>query len=136
MPPFGKKTPLRLTAAEIELLKVLWDTGPATIAEVHAAMPTAVGYTTVQTRLNRLVGKRVAGKSRSRPARYRALLSPDDVSRADLNVLVGRVNDGNVVPLVAHLIRDRSISPDELKELRALIDEAERRANDGKGGRS
>jgi predicted transcriptional regulator len=127
---------MRLTAGEIELLRVLWNTGPATIAEVHAAMPTAVGYTTVQTRLNRLVAKRVAGKSHSRPARYRALLSAEDVSRADLNVLVRRVNDGNVVPLVAHLLRDRSISPGELQELKALIEEAERRTDNESGDRT
>lgn len=128
----GKKTPIRLTVGEIELLKVLWETGPATIAEAHAAMPAPVGYTTVQTRLNRLTAKRVAARSKQRPARYRALLSSEDVNRADLNVLVGRVNDGNVVPLVAHLIRDRSISKSELQELRQLIEEAERRARQNK----
>ena len=124
----------RLTVGEIELLKVLWEIGPATIAEVHAAMPGEVGYTTVQTRLNRLVAKKVASKGKRRPAKYRAVLSPEDVNRADLNVLVGRVNDGNVVPLVAHLIRERSMSADEIEELRALIDEAETRVRREEGG--
>lgn len=134
MPRSGKKTPPRLSSGEIELLRVLWETGPATIAEVHAAMPSNVGYTTVQTRLNRLTAKRVAKKSRNRPARYRALLSPDDVNRAELDVLVHRVNNGNVVPLVAHLIRDRWVSPTELQELRMLIEEAEQRAEGTRGG--
>ena len=127
MPRPKRNSPARLTVGEIELLQTLWRLGPATIAEVHEGLDAAVGYTTVQTRLNRLVAKRVATKTSRRPAKYCAAVSADDVNRADLKVLVGRVNDGAFVPLVAHLIRDRSISEQELRELRALIDEAEQR---------
>ena len=134
MPRTKRKTPARLTVGEIELLQTLWKTGPATIAEVHEQLDSSVGYTTVQTRLNRLVAKRVASKSSRRPAKYCAAVSAEDVNRADLNVLVGRVNDGAFVPLVAHLIRDRSISEDELRELRSLIEEAEQRLQRGEDG--
>lgn len=125
-----RNTSLRLTVGEIELLNVLWAIGPATIAEAHERLAASVGYTTVQTRLNRLVAKRIAAKTNRRPAKYRAALSPDEINRADLNVLVGQVNDGNIVPLVAHLIRDRSITEKEFLELRLLIDQAEQRQRD------
>ena len=43
-------------------------------------MDRPLGYTTVQTRLNRLVAKGVVARSNDRPARYRAAVRPDEVS--------------------------------------------------------
>jgi predicted transcriptional regulator len=128
----------RLTSGELEILTALWRAGPGTISAVHAALGQPIGYTTVQTRLNRLVTKGVVTKSDERPAHYRAALGPEEVSRHDLEVLVRRVNRGQVVPLVAYLVRDRTLTRDEISDLRRLIDEAElqaRRENRSAGGK-
>jgi BlaI family penicillinase repressor len=117
-----------LTSGELEILATLWGTGPGTISEVHAALGQPIGYTTVQTRLNRLVTKGVVTKSDERPTRYQAGFGPEEVSRHDLEVLVRRVNSGQVVPLVAYLVRDRTLTSDEIDDLRRLIDEAELQA--------
>ena len=95
---------------------------------MHTALGQPIGYTTVQTRLNRLVTKGVVTKSEERPARYQAAFGPEEVSRHDLEVLVRRVNRGQVVPLVAYLVRDRTLTRDEIDDLRRLIDEAELQA--------
>jgi predicted transcriptional regulator len=100
--------------------------GPATIAETHAALARPLGYTTVQTRLNRLVDKGVVARTESRPAHYQATLRPDDVSRSELDNLVQRVSDGQVIPLVAFLVNDRPLSAEEIGQLKQLIDQAER----------
>jgi predicted transcriptional regulator len=86
----------------------------------------AIGYTTVQTRLNRLAVKGVVTRTPERPARYAAAVAPEEVSARHLDLLLERVSDGNVVPLVAHLVRDRRLSPAEIEELKQLIAEAER----------
>jgi BlaI family transcriptional regulator, penicillinase repressor len=117
----------RLSGGEIEILEMLWRRQPVSIAEAHEALGQKIGYTTVQTRLNRLVAKGVVRRSRERPARYTAAVGREDVSRSDLEVLVERVNAGRVVPLVAHLVKDRKLSPAEIRELKQLIDEAEQR---------
>ena len=67
-------------------------------------------------------------KSDERPAHYRAAFGPEEVSRRDLEVLVRRVNPGKVVPLVAYLVRDRTLTRNEINDLRRLIDEAELQA--------
>ena len=126
-----RKIRLRLTAGELELLEVLWAHAGVTISEAQTALGREIGYTTVQTRLNRLVEKRVAAKSDERPTRYSAAVSSDEVSRDDLDSLLDRVTSGRVVPLIAHLVRDRDLSPDELDEIRQLIDQAEDRAQQG-----
>lgn len=121
----------RLAAGEIEILEMLWQRQPVSIAEAHEALGQRVGYTTVQTRLNRLVEKGIVSRSAERPARYSAAIGPADVSRRDLDVLVERVNAGRVVPLVAQLVRDRTLSAAEILELKQLIDEAERKSRRG-----
>jgi predicted transcriptional regulator len=118
----------RLAAGELELLQMLWREESVTILEAQRALGLPIGYTTVQTRLNRLVKKRVAKKSPSRPAKYSAAITPADVQRGDLDVLVERVSAGRVTPLVAHLLDAHDLTAAELKELKQLVAEAERKA--------
>ncbi|REJ73771.1 MAG: hypothetical protein DWQ29_18615 [Planctomycetota bacterium] len=122
----SRKLP-RLAQGEIELFEVLWQTGGASLAKVHQTLERKVGYTTVQTRLNRLVEKKLVRRSRERPARYEAAVSRDAVIATDLGLLSSRVSEGRVVPLVAHLIQDRDLEPDEIEELKQLIRQAEER---------
>lgn len=116
----------RLSAGEMEMLQMLWREGSVTIIEAQRALDREVGYTTVQTRLNRLVAKGAVTRTRSRPANYRAAVAPEDVSAGHLDLLLERVSGGSVVPLVAHLVKDRTLSPAEIDQLRQLIDQAER----------
>ena len=116
----------RLAAGELEILEMLWRIRSATLAEAHEALARDVGYTTVQTRLNRLVAKGLARKAGSHPAKYEAVIKPEQVCRGDLDVLVAQVTSGRIVPLVAHLVQDRALTDAELCELRQLVDEAER----------
>ncbi len=121
------RTSVRLTPAEMELLQLLWKRGAATLSDVHGALERPLGYTTVQTRLNRLHAKGVVARGDERPARYRALIAPRDVAAGDLRLLVDNVADGSVVPLVAQLVQDRRLSSQEIAELKALIVAAEAR---------
>lgn len=120
------KRPPRLSAGEMEILQMLWRAGAVTLAEAQAALARPIGYTTMQTRLNRLVDKRVVTRTADRPARYSAAVAPDDVSAGHIELLLERVSGGSVVPLVAHLVRDRDLSADEINELKQLIAEVER----------
>lgn len=121
----GRKR-LRLAAGEIEILEMLWREKTATISQAHKALDREVGYTTVQTRLNRLVEKGLVKKSGSHPANYKADIKPEEVSQQDLDVLVKSVSGGHVVPLVAHLVKDRKLTDDEIRELKQLIRDAEK----------
>ena len=120
----------RLSAGEMEILQMLWREGGVTILEAQQALDRQIGYTTVQTRLNRLVAKGAVTRTRTRPAKYQPAVAPEDVSAGHLDLLVERVSGGSVVPLVAHLVKDRNLSPAEIDQLRRLIDEAARASRD------
>jgi len=128
------------TGGELELLNVLWEHGASSLSEVHDRLGRGPGYTTVQTRLNRLVEKGWAEKTKTskQPTHYAALVQPDAVRERQLDRFVEHVTQGSVVPLVAHLVQGNSLTRDELTELKKLIRDAERRHeasdNDPKSG--
>jgi len=120
-----KETAQQLSRGEMEMMNLLWTHGPLTLSEAHAAMGKAIGYTTVQTRLNRLVEKGIVDRSAERPAQYSAAISSDSVSEGLLDQLVDKVAQGSVVPLVGHLLANRTLSADEIAELKRFISDAE-----------
>lgn len=117
------------TEGELELLNLLWEHGALSLSEVHERLGRDVGYTTVQTRLNRLVEKGLAEKSKSgrQPTHYAALIEPAAVRETQVDNFMERVAPGSVVPLVAHLVQGASFTREELSELKKLIRDAERR---------
>ncbi|MFC1758829.1 BlaI/MecI/CopY family transcriptional regulator [Planctomycetota bacterium] len=124
-----KKSIPRLLASELEILEMLWRSESVTIVEGQRALDGNVGYTTVQTRLNRMVKKGVVRRSRTKPAKYSAAIMPEEVATGDLNLLLEKVSCGNVLPLVAHLVKDRSLTDDEIDQLKQLIADAERNSD-------
>jgi BlaI family transcriptional regulator, penicillinase repressor len=126
-----KKRSVKLSPGEMEILSMLWSKGEVSLAEAHEAIGRPIGYTTMQTRLNRLAEKGIVKRSDSRPAKYAAAISAESVSANQLDVLVQRVSGGNVVPLVAHLVGDRDLTTQEISELKRIIEEAEKRSHDG-----
>ncbi|MFO0902977.1 MAG: BlaI/MecI/CopY family transcriptional regulator [Pirellulales bacterium] len=124
-----------LSDGELEIVRLLWERGGLTLSAAHQAMLDAgrdVGYTTVQTRLERLVEKKVVAKSRQRPAEYTAKIDPDSARGSMVDAFLNRVS--GVVPLFAHLVRDPSVSAEDLREMRRMIDDAERRLGPGDQG--
>jgi BlaI family transcriptional regulator, penicillinase repressor len=130
-----KRKGSRLSAGEMEMLQMLWRQGPVSLSEAQTGLGRAIGYTTVQTRLNRLVDKAMVSRTADRPARYAAAVHPEEVSAGHLDLLVERVSQGSIVPLVAHLVRDRQLSSAEIAELKHLIAEAERQGKTAKASK-
>jgi len=118
----------RITAAEMKVLQVLWDSGPSMLSQVHSILVEQgeeIAYTTVQTQLERLIKKQFVTKTRRRPAEYDAKIKRDEVSRPMLDLLLQRVT--GAVPLFAHLVKDSSLSSEDFAEMKRLIAEAEKR---------
>ena len=116
----------RLTRGDLQILQMLWREQRVTIAGAHQSLGQPIGYSTVQTRLNRLVDKGLVRKTNETPTRYEAVIQPHDVVESELRTLVQDVS-GGVVPLVAQLFREHQPSATELDEIRGLIQQAETR---------
>ncbi|MEM6691684.1 MAG: BlaI/MecI/CopY family transcriptional regulator [Planctomycetota bacterium] len=129
------KAKVRLSSGELDLMDLLWKHGPLTLAQAHERFGVeALGYTTMQTRLNRLVNKGLASKL-GRPASYSPAVGREQVQAGHLDQLISKLAGGSVVPLVAQLVHDRQITPEELEELRRLVNDAEVEADQATGAK-
>ncbi|GJG87167.1 hypothetical protein tb265_23480 [Gemmatimonadetes bacterium T265] len=115
------------TDRELDVMTVLWAAGPSTVADVRDALADAgheLAYTTVLTVLRTLEAKgHVAHEEEGRAHRYRALVARETAGRSALRRLLGTIFGGSPELLLTHLVRERGVSDDELRRMRALLDE-------------
>ncbi len=106
------------------IMAVLWSRGEATTAEVHEALRDARGlaFTTIATMLRKMEEKGVvAHRAFGRQFVYRPTVSEDQVRRSMVGELVERLFAGDPKALVAHLVSEHEIEPEELRALRRRL---------------
>ena len=117
--------------AELDVLKVLWEHGPGTVRDVEARLRTRKrrwAYTTVLTLLSRLRDKGCVASDKAGAAHvFRPAVTREQLLRNGLTELADRVCDGLASPLVHALVQGERFSPDEIAELRKLLDELEQK---------
>ena len=124
-----KSKPPRPTASELEILRVLWQRGPATVREVHEALSKTkpTGYTTVLKLMQIMVDKGLVRRDEEQRAHvYRARIPQQQTQRQLVTDLVRRVFDNSAAQLVMHALASEKTSPEELAQIRQLLDELER----------
>lgn len=117
-----KKSKIQITTGEMELLRILWELGGATISQVHkelASRGNVLAYGTVQTRLNRLVDKAAAHRV-GFPGEYRALLKPEDVTEPYYDN-IDKFCGGSIIPLLSHLASKRKFDAEEIQLLETIV---------------
>lgn len=115
-----------LSKGEMEVARLLWELGSASVRQVHEALPRgrSVDFTTVQTYLRRLEAKGYANARLDGRVRiYTPRVKPKTVIRETVDDLIERLFAGEAMPLMRHLIEDRGISEADLAQLRRLLDE-------------
>ena len=121
------KRPPSIPDSELDVLKVLWDRGQATVREVLETLRSAGrqwSYATVATLLDRLETKGVVTSDRSELAFvYRPVISNQEVRQKRVNNLVDKLYQGEPGLLVLHLLKSHPLAPDQAKEVRALLEE-------------
>ncbi|MCA9123767.1 MAG: BlaI/MecI/CopY family transcriptional regulator [Planctomycetaceae bacterium] len=114
-----------LPKSELEIAKVVWDLGEATVRQVLDALPPdrELDFWTVQTYLRRLEAKGYLSKRREgRTNVYRPAVRPTTVISETMDDFINRLFDGEALPLFQHLIRDRGLSDAEIDELQQTLD--------------
>ena len=121
-----------LTPLELEIMQVLWAAGPATVADVQAALGSELAYTTVQTMLTVLLRKRkVKRAAAGRAFVYQAAVSREGAVGATLSDLVSRMFGGSSEALLMALVDSRQITAEQIARASAML----AREGDGEGER-
>ncbi len=127
------KPPLSIPDSELDVLKVLWDRGRATVREVLDTLKAAGhtgekgqpwSYATVATLLDRLETKNVVASDRTDQAfTYRPIVSVGDVQKRRVESLVDKLYQGEPGLLVLHLLKSHPLDPRQAGQVRALLEE-------------
>lgn len=123
-----RKAP-RPTDAELEILNVLWQRGPATVREVfdHLSGRKTTGYTTVLKLMQIMAGKGLVERDeRERAHRYRARLAQEQTQQQLLAHLLERAFEGSASKLVLQALSAKRTSADEVARIREMLDDFER----------
>lgn len=126
---------VRLAELQLAIMNVLWDEGEATVAQVRESLEAAdrpLAHTTIATMLSRMETEgHVEHRSEGRANIYRPLLRRDEVSRTMVSDLASRLFGGDVTQMVAHLLADSEVTPEEISRLKKLVREKEKEVRDG-----
>ncbi len=113
---------IAFTERELDVMSVLWDVGPATVAQVRERIADDLAYTTVLTVLRTLEQKGYVGHTEDgRAHRYKPLVKREVAGRTALRRLVDKVFDGSPELLLTQLVSDKNLSEEELRRLRKLL---------------
>jgi BlaI family transcriptional regulator, penicillinase repressor len=126
VPPTRSAT---LTEAELRIMNVLWAKNSGTVQQVLEALRTkpALAYNSVLTTMRVLEDKGyVKHVKDGRVHVYMPLVGKTEVTRFEISHLVSRFFKNSREALVLNILEDESLSEDELKRVRALLDESEK----------
>ena len=111
-----------LTPLELQIMQVLWESGPGTVAAVQEKLGSDLAYTTVQTMLNVLLKKKkVVRTEAGRAFTYQAAISREGAMGTAVKDLVSRMFGGSGEALLMALIDAKQITPEEIARASRLV---------------
>ena len=114
----------QLTPLELEIMHVLWETGPANVQSVQQHLERELAYTTVQTMLNILHRKgKVKRTLKDRAYFYKPVVSRSQVVGQHMSDIVDRLFGGSAESLVMSLVQTKHLTPRKLARLQKLLEE-------------
>jgi predicted transcriptional regulator len=121
------------TPAELSILRVLWRRGPSTVREVQEDLnrdrpqDSPTGYTTVLKLMQIMTDKGLVRRDESQRTHvYEAKASEEHTQRRLVKDLLDRAFGGSARKLVLQALSAKKASPQEIAEIRSLLDELER----------
>ena len=125
------------TELELEILKALWRLGPSNVRAVRDALaagspPRDLAYTSVMTVMTIMARKRYLTRRKGDGGYvYEAQVARESTVGRMLRDVVDRAFSGSTGAAVLNLLNASDVTPDELRQLRDLIDQKERQQSPG-----
>lgn len=121
---------VQISDAEWDVMEVVWATEACAAAHVIAQLSATHDWNhrTVRTLLARLVEKGALEYEVDGPRYiYRAVVSRQECVRQESRTFAEKVFGGNLTELLVHFVKDAPLGPDEIAEIRKMLDEKDQR---------
>lgn len=116
---------------ELDVMAVLWEIGSGTVQEVKDKLSAPLAYTTVLTIMRNLEGKKfVTREEEGRAHRYYPRVQQKTAQRNALSRLMGELFHGSPSALLAHLVDNHDVSPEELQSLAKQLKQGKKATRD------
>jgi BlaI family penicillinase repressor len=118
--------------SELEIMQILWEKGPLTVREVNEFLnlQRRVGYTTTLKIMQIMSEKKMLIRdTRQRSHIYSPTVEPGDIQTNILDHVIKTAFRGSTTSLVLRALGNNSASPAEMKEIKALIEEMEKKSH-------
>jgi BlaI family penicillinase repressor len=116
---------------EADVMRVVWDKGEAVgVAEVHQALGASrqLAYTTVMTVMTRLTNRGLLERRKEgRAYVYSPAVPREELAGNTLQEWAARYWGGRIMPAISMLLGSERLSPEDVQELRRLVEELERK---------
>jgi predicted transcriptional regulator len=119
------------TEVELQILRILWELGPCGVGDVHARLDAQKGtnYSTTVKMLSVMLDKGLVTRDETvRPHIYRTVVTQDGARKKMLHELINKLYDGSASTLVMQALSSGKASPEELREIRLLLDELDKKS--------
>ena len=119
-----RKTASTLTEQELEIMKIVWDVGPATVRQVYERLleHREIAYTTVMTMMQVLERKGRLVRSLEEKAHvYKPSEPKQKVIGGMVQEFMNRVFNGSAEPLLLQLVEDEKLSSEDIEKLRKVL---------------
>jgi len=124
-------TTKRPTGSELEILEILWEKGPSTVRYVNEELENKgknVGYTTTLKMMQIMTDKELLSREMDGRTHIYSPLIQAGAIRGDMTEkLINSVFGGSASKLVLQALGNHSATPEELKEIKDLIEELEKK---------
>jgi predicted transcriptional regulator len=120
-----------ITDTELSLLNELWQRPWATVPELTDALYGNNQLTllaTVRKLLDRMEAKGCVSRDRSQwPHRYSAAVKREELAGSRLQAAADELFDGDLAPLLTHLVRSDRLTAKDRENLRRVLDELDKK---------
>lgn len=123
----NQSEPVTLTAAEWNIMDVVWEKQPCAAGTVQEELQPTHGwaYSTVKTTMDRMVAKGLLVTSSVRNLTlFSAKITKTQAQKKELNQFLRRAFDGAMAPMLQFLVESQELSKEEIAQLRKLISKA------------
>lgn len=110
------------TDRELDIMAVLWECGPSTVADVRDRLPDDLAYTTVLTILRTLEEKgHVGHEAEGRAYRFHTKVERGEARVSAVEHMTRKLFAGSTESLLTHLVSNQSMTDEQLERIRALL---------------
>lgn len=116
----------RISEAEWEVMKVFWQSSPASANDVIEALSDDKDWkpATVKTLINRLLKKKALGfHKEGKTYLYSPLVTEEECIRAESKSFLKRLYGGALKPMFVQFLKEEKLTEEEIKELKQILDE-------------